>query len=186
MLWPLLAGLALAAADVPPITKPEMVCPDSPKASVHASTRLEVTAAAPCAVVKAEIMARTAILQHAWHDPRNCDSRCRDSRNSGSGRLSRYRLDQYTLADSPATLRLTRATEDQPAGEEYAEKLVLTMVDRTSGGCAIAGCSESQGTPTHPGLSTNYCNLRLLYCGSADGCAYVKHDFASATYCFAF
>merc|ERR1712178_160438 len=46
------------------------------------------------------------------------------------------------------------------------------------GGCEIKGCSESQGFSIGD-FSTNYCDLRNLYCGSGDGCITVKHDFSS-------
>merc|ERR1711865_1126354 len=45
------------------------------------------------------------------------------------------------------------------------------------GGCRIEACSESQGTSVGD-FSTNYCDLRNLYCGSADGCKTVSKDFS--------
>ena len=43
--------------------------------------------------------------------------------------------------------------------------------------CVVRGCSASQVTSVAD-FSTNYCNLRMLYCGSKDGCRPVLHDFA--------
>jgi len=39
----------------------------------------------------------------------------------------------------------------------------------------MTGCSESQLT-SYADFSTNYCNLHDLYCGSSDGCKFVKSD----------
>merc|ERR1711862_985166 len=44
--------------------------------------------------------------------------------------------------------------------------------------CEIAACSESQGSSLKD-FSTNYCDIRNLYCGGADGCKAVLHDFTS-------
>eukprot|EP00435_Cladocopium_sp_Y103_P065077 s548_g26.t3 len=42
--------------------------------------------------------------------------------------------------------------------------------------CSIYGCSESQVFSILD-FSTNYCNLRNLYCGSEEGCKPVRYDF---------
>ena len=39
-------------------------------------------------------------------------------------------------------------------------------------------CSRSQSS-SYGDYGTNYCNLRMLYCGSAAGCKPVLHDFAT-------
>ena len=61
--------------------------------------------------------------------------------------------------------------------KKYTDKLTFTFTAQ-GGGCEISGCSESQVTSIAD-FSTNYCNLRMLYCGSADGCKPVLHDFAT-------
>ena len=49
---------------------------------------------------------------------------------------------------------------------------------RRAGSCVIDACSESQVLSVYD-YSTNYCNLYNLYCGKADGCTPVLHDFTS-------
>merc|ERR1711939_1054847 len=62
-------------------------------------------------------------------------------------------------------------------GKVYTDKQTFTLSD-ADGGCQISACSESQGTSVGD-FSTNYCDLRNLYCGSADGCKTVSNDFTS-------
>merc|ERR1712039_762841 len=62
-------------------------------------------------------------------------------------------------------------------GMTYTDKVLLTFTD-SDGSCIITGCSESQGTSVGD-FSTNYCNIRNLYCSKEEGCSPVKHDFAT-------
>merc|ERR1712083_1276145 len=55
----------------------------------------------------------------------------------------------------------------------------MGLLQDSDGSCKILACSESQGTSVGD-FSTNYCDIRNLYCGSADGCTAVEHDFASS------
>ena len=41
--------------------------------------------------------------------------------------------------------------------------------------CTIEACSRSQ-VPSRYDDGTNYCNLKDLYCNSADGCAVATND----------
>merc|ERR1712127_152700 len=50
---------------------------------------------------------------------------------------------------------------------------VLTSVD---GSCKVEVCSESQVFSILD-MSTNYCEQKLLYCGSDEGCNVANHDF---------
>merc|ERR1719449_68514 len=59
----------------------------------------------------------------------------------------------------------------------YTDKQTFTLSE-SSGVCEIAACSESQGSSLKD-FSTNYCDLRNLYCGSADGCTPALNDFTS-------
>merc|ERR1711862_1042164 len=45
--------------------------------------------------------------------------------------------------------------------------------------CNIAACSESQVTSVAD-FGTNYCNLKLLYCGSDEGCKVANADFTNS------
>merc|ERR1719498_879935 len=60
----------------------------------------------------------------------------------------------------------------------YTDKQTFTFTPQGSDSCQIEGCSESQGTSVND-FSTNYCDMRNLYCGKADGCTPVLHDFSS-------
>lgn len=51
----------------------------------------------------------------------------------------------------------------------------------TATGCQLTACSESQVT-SYSDFSTNYCNLRNLYCGSDDNCPVVASDMQSSEY----
>ena len=50
----------------------------------------------------------------------------------------------------------------------YTDKINMDFTDAGSA-CAVTSCSESQVFSIGDG-STNYCNQRLLLCGSGDGC----------------
>jgi len=62
----------------------------------------------------------------------------------------------------------------QTGNKQYTD-LQLFEFSETGGDCVMTGCSESQVT-SYEDFSTNYCNLHDLYCGSADGCKFVKSD----------
>ncbi|CAD7973225.1 unnamed protein product [Amoebophrya sp. A120] len=91
--------------------------------------------------------------------------------------------------DKPWIIRVQRMTnmkdpagEPLPAEKQYTDKVSLVLVDGGSspGKCKVFGCSESQVFSMLDG-STNYCNLRNLVCGAADGCPFVHHSFAKVT-----
>lgn len=129
-------------------------CPGS-DAWVHASMEVSVTADASCAAVEAEMTARVAGQSTgAWFDPHNKGT--------------------YTIVKtSSSELDLTRTT----GNGKYTDKMIFTFSDDGSGKCTLSGCSESQVTSVSD-FSTNYCNLRMLYCGKNEGCHPVKTDFA--------
>eukprot|EP00929_Paragymnodinium_shiwhaense_P022088 TRINITY_DN14219_c0_g1_i1.p1 TRINITY_DN14219_c0_g1~~TRINITY_DN14219_c0_g1_i1.p1 ORF type:complete len:223 (-),score=49.94 TRINITY_DN14219_c0_g1_i1:266-934(-) len=132
-------------------------CPGS-GSWVHASCQVSVTVAAPCAEVAAEIVARAG---HAggWVDPHN------------GGQYS-------VLSHSPTEINVKRLTNAKTSygGKVYTDKQTLTLKSSGNSACVLTGCSESQGFSVKD-FSTNYCNLRNLYCGSKDGCKSVLHDF---------
>merc|ERR1712134_89749 len=123
---------------------------------------MEVTAsttqsAASCADVGAEIEAR-AQGKNGWTDPHN-------------GGI-------YSLLSSSAGVINTQRTTNPATsvgGTVYTDKQTFALSD-TDGGCQIEACSESQGTSVGD-FSTNYCDLRNLHCGQADGCKAVSKDF---------
>eukprot|EP00929_Paragymnodinium_shiwhaense_P066000 TRINITY_DN3306_c0_g1_i10.p1 TRINITY_DN3306_c0_g1~~TRINITY_DN3306_c0_g1_i10.p1 ORF type:complete len:355 (+),score=85.94 TRINITY_DN3306_c0_g1_i10:73-1137(+) len=134
-----------------------MKCPGS-KAWPHASCEVTVTAVASCATVAAEIKAR-ASGSNGWTDPHN-------------GGV-------YSVLSSSATeIQTQRTTNPKKAvgGKVYTDKQIFTLAEE-NGSCKIEACSESQGVSVKD-FSTNYCDLRNLYCDAADGCKPVTKDFS--------
>eukprot|EP00494_Astrolonche_serrata_P032253 UN32522 len=130
-------------------------CPGS-DAWVHASCEIRATASATCADVADEFKSRVASQPMGWHDPHN----------NGTYTFDGMSGKQYSL-------------HRRTGNNKYTDKMILTLTDMGSNACDIQGCSESQVTSVAD-FSTNYCNLRMLYCGSADGCKPVKHDITVA------
>ena len=87
----------------------------------------------------------------AWHDPHN----------NGT----------YSVQSYGGTFSTSRLTGDK----KYTDKQIFTLTD-ASGSCQIEACSRSQVTSILD-MGTNYCDLKMLYCGSADGCKPVTNDF---------
>jgi hypothetical protein len=119
--------------------------------------KVTVAADASCDTVQKEIEARA---NGDWVDPHN-------------GGI--YSL----LSSSNGVIQTQRTTNPATSvgGNVYTDKqtFALTTVD---GGCQVKGCSESQGG-SFSDFSTNYCDLRNLYCGSSDGCVSASNDFTS-------
>ncbi|CAJ1383775.1 unnamed protein product [Effrenium voratum] len=126
-----------------------MKCPGSPSL-IHASAKAQVLASASCTEVQEEILAR--VRSSEWQDPHNGGT---------------YSL----ISSSPREMLLSRRTGDG----KYTDKMAMTLAP-AGDKCQIMGCSESQVFSIRD-MSTNYCNLRMLYCGTAEGCSPVKHDF---------
>ena len=132
---------------------PGSLCPSS-AALVHASCKISATVSGSCADARAEMIARVNGQYATWHDPHN----------NGS----------YVITNNATNLELSRTTGG--AGT-YTDHLAFAFTDSSSG-CELSGCSASQ-VYSIKDFSTNYCNLRMLYCSSADGCKPVSHDFTS-------
>eukprot|EP00930_Biecheleria_cincta_P089611 TRINITY_DN78954_c0_g1_i1.p1 TRINITY_DN78954_c0_g1~~TRINITY_DN78954_c0_g1_i1.p1 ORF type:complete len:178 (+),score=31.65 TRINITY_DN78954_c0_g1_i1:56-589(+) len=135
-----------------------MKCPGS-GSWIHASCRVVAQATATCSEVAAEINAR-ASHQQGWVDPHN-------------GGI--YRV----LRRSDAEIQTERKTNPATSvgGKIYTDKQTFTLRS-FGGGCKISACSESQGFSVAD-FSTNYCNIRNLYCGSKEGCHPVLKDFST-------
>jgi len=131
------------------------VCPGSPSAPVRAKCYMAVRFDQPCVRVRAEAEARIA---------------AGPAFNPHNGGL-------YSLltSSSPASLAGQRTTGSGSAPTHYTDRFTLTFnASSLAGGdggegCLVSACSESQGL-SYLDFSTNYCNLRILYCGDADGC----------------
>eukprot|EP00656_Telonema_subtile_P009172 TRINITY_DN142_c0_g1_i1.p2 TRINITY_DN142_c0_g1~~TRINITY_DN142_c0_g1_i1.p2 ORF type:complete len:198 (+),score=41.38 TRINITY_DN142_c0_g1_i1:192-785(+) len=138
----------------------DMTCPGSPAHFTHAGMKLTATTTATCAQVQDEASARVAGQYGTWHDPHN----------NGT----------YFPESLGGTISFSRATASSSGGSQpfpgkYTDKMIFTLTDQGSG-CQIEACSESQVTSVGD-FGTNYCNLKMLFCGSADGCHPVKNDF---------
>merc|ERR1712151_463333 len=133
-------------------------CPGS-GSLVHAWAEVTVKATGSCDTVMAEMKARAS--DKSWVDPHN-------------GGI-------YSVLSSNANeLNTQRTTNPQTSvgGKLYTDKQTFTFKSSGDGGCEIQGCSESQGFSIGD-FSTNYCDMRNLYCGKADGCSPVLKDFTS-------
>lgn len=124
-------------------------CPGS-DAWVYAWAEVSFTTTVDCVTAKAEIEARVAGTQDGtWTDPHNGGT------YSNSEDIHTY-------------LELSRTT----ANGQYTDKMDFTFTD-SGFFCEVTGCSESQVTSIAD-FSTNYCNLKMLYCGEPDGCVDVN------------
>lgn len=122
---------------------------------LRAQCKVTATVATRCAFVTAEVRARVEGQRNDWHDPHN----------NGL----------YTITkDRPNTgaLEMSRTTGDRL----FTDKMILTFTDRGDV-CVVDSCSASQVLSVGD-FGTNYCNLRMLLCSSADGCRPVRHDVA--------
>ena len=127
-------------------------CPSSPS-FIHASAKVTSVAQASCENVREEMLARIDGQFEHWHDPHN----------NGT----------YAVLDASGSdkLVLQRTTGNR----KYVDKLAFVLQSTSSSTCTLLGCSESQTTSVAD-FGTNYCNIRMLYCGTADGCKPVEHD----------
>merc|ERR1712046_559129 len=99
-----------------------------------------------CTKVREEMAAR--ITSKTWVDPHN-------------GGI-------YSIIANEGNLKTQRTTNpaNDATGQNntYTDKQVFVFEDNDDG-CLVHGCSESQGFSVMD-FSTNYCDLRNLYCGS--------------------
>eukprot|EP01061_Rhynchopus_euleeides_P013323 TRINITY_DN23283_c2_g1_i1.p1 TRINITY_DN23283_c2_g1~~TRINITY_DN23283_c2_g1_i1.p1 ORF type:complete len:187 (+),score=50.46 TRINITY_DN23283_c2_g1_i1:59-562(+) len=128
-------------------------CPSS-AASMHASCEVTATVNGTCADAMAEVELRIyANGNGTWTDPHN------------GGNYSLTALDAAQLDGK-------RITGKPPHYEDH-----FTLKFAAAGNsCEITACSVSQSS-SYLDYSTNYCNVRNLYCGGASGCKYIKYNF---------
>jgi hypothetical protein len=118
---------------------------------MHAGVHMKVTFANSCKAVQTEMLGRVTggTAAKPWTDPHNgghysCINTCK----IGSARFM-----------------LKRKTGGQG---RYTDKIDLSF--KPSGTkCEVTACSESQVT-SYKDFSTNFCNIRNLYCGPGDKC----------------
>jgi hypothetical protein len=129
-----------------------MQCPSTDAWGSAAGMKITTVASASCDKVETEIKARViGQSNQVWHDPHN------------NGK--------YTLQNYGGTVSTSRLTGDG----RYTDKQIFTL---TADGdkCKIEACSRSQVFSVFD-MGTNYCDLKMLYCGTADGCKPVENDF---------
>jgi C1A family cysteine protease len=124
-------------------------CPGGPWVT-HAGLRMTSTASASCDVVKSEMQARVAGT-NGWYDQHNRGT--------------------YTLQNYGGDISMSRLTGDG----KYTDKMTFVLTSEGSG-CKIEGCSEAQ-VFSIADFGTNYCEQKLMYCGSDEGCNVAQSDF---------
>ena len=144
------------------ITKGSPTCPGSP-AFKNASCSMVITfpRSTTCSMVQSEITSRMNGV-NGWVDPHN----------SGTYSLLNNLVN---IEEQMSQLTGSRTTADG----KYTDIFLFVLEEDSTGesGCILSGCSESQVFSVLD-FSTNYCNLRNLYCNNKDdGCQIVDHDF---------
>jgi len=124
-------------------------CPGGPHVT-HAGLRMTSIAEANCDTVKAEMRARVA-GENGWFDQHNRGT--------------------YTEQNYGGDISFSRLTGDG----KYTDKMTFVLTDQGNS-CKIEGCSESQ-VFSIADFSTNYCEQKLLFCGSDEGCNVASNDF---------
>lgn len=134
-------------------------CPGSP-AWKHAQCVMSVTFPSnTCDEVSGEMLSR--ITSQSWVDPHN------------AGEYTIRDKGQSNVDEEISFIRGERTTGDK----KYTDKFMLTF-DPTLGpaSCKVMACSQSQVFSILD-FSTNYCNLRNLYCSTKEGCPVETFDF---------
>ena len=133
-------------------------CPKSAAWGPHAWAKVSVLANAPCDEVVDEMMARVSRQPDGWHDPHN----------NGTYALTANQSAEQLVSFSRTT-----------GNKRYTDKMTFHYAQSSADStCTLYACSESQVTSVAD-FGTNYCNLRMLYCGSHDGCKPVLHDITT-------
>ena len=132
-------------------------CPGS-SAFIYASCEVTATVAAPCDRTAVEITARMLGLD-GWSDPHNNGS------YSLTSNTSKLIVGKRTTGGAPHT-----------PGKHYTDKFMISLSPSDSSSCLVKSCSESQST-SFLDFSTNFCNIRNLYCGTDEGCSPVRFNF---------
>lgn len=148
----MISALALLSNHVRGAEQKDPACPGSP-AWKHAKCIMKINfPGTECSAVQSEIKMR--LTDQNWIDPHNQGTYKQNSASS-------------------SVIEGERLTGDG----KYTDKFMFTFVttEETDGGCDVSACSESQVTSILD-FSTNFCNLRNLYCSTKDGCSIQKYD----------
>ena len=142
------------------------ICPGSNAKLTHAKCQMNIEfPSIDCKLVKEEMLHRIN-GDKSWIDPHN----------GGIYKLLDIIHEEKKNGSPNSTvLNVSRLT----GNKKYTDLIRLTLsTDSETGTCNVNACSESQVTSVID-FSTNYCNIRNLYCGSKDGCPVVEHDFTT-------
>lgn len=140
------------------VDKDNSPCRGSP-AFVHAKCLMEITfPLMDCDNVQEEIT-RRIVGDYGWTDPHN---------------NGLYQLDGSTRNGNDGSIMGSHLS----GNGQYTDLFGMTFTqDESTGNCVVSACSESQVTSVID-FSTNYCNLRNLYCNYAkDGCPIIYKNF---------
>jgi len=136
----------------------DKTCPGSP-AWTHAKCKMTVKFQQPCKTVISEINLR--LTSPKWTDPHN--------------RGTYTQLSSSRISPNHMLVKGSRLTGDG----KYTDLFTFYTIEKSSSSsseqCEVNACSESQVFSILD-FSTNYCNLRNLYCNSKDGCAPVEYE----------
>merc|ERR1711879_585516 len=117
-------------------------------------------------------------MRHENHHHCECDMRQRAGGDEGADAeqatgkwYDPHNNGTYSTQSWGGTFSTSRVT----ANKKYTDKQIFTLTASGSS-CTIEACSRSQVTSIAD-FGTNYCDLKMLYCGSEDGCKPVLHDF---------
>lgn len=135
----------------------DKTCPGSPTWS-HAKCKMTVQFQQPCTTVISEINLR--LTSPTWVDPHN------------HGTYTQ--LSSSRISSNHILVKGSRLTGDG----KYTDLFTFYTTDKNSSSqpqCEVNACSESQVFSILD-FSTNYCNLRNLYCNSQDGCSPVQYE----------
>ena len=148
-------------------------CPGS-RSRRHAACSLDVDFAATCEAVREEITARIDGFE-GWRCPKSHPGRYSRAASESNGKIRGRRTTGAgavppgfgkSFTDAFGFVFTPFVRHNEPLGHRDAS---------TPPACHVQACSESQGGSLCD-YSTNYCNLRNLYCGAADGCHVAKHE----------
>mmetsp|Transcript_53663 Transcript_53663/g.81442 ORF Transcript_53663/g.81442 Transcript_53663/m.81442 type:complete len:197 (-) Transcript_53663:115-705(-) len=131
-------------------------------AAIHAKCQMKITFHAGCDKVKDEVTRRLA-GDYGWKDPHNGGN---------------YKLEQFSDLDRNSILQGLHVS----GNGDYTDLFEMVFdnggeTDKGSSLCVVDACSESQATSVLD-FSTNYCNLRNLYCSEKEGCPIVEHNLS--------
>jgi len=150
---------AIIGAMVATAAAQHMTCPTSRSSRAAkgpgAEMRIKDFTKANCGDVLAEMKARIDGQSTTWHDPRKI------------GKYDR----KYKVVTKNKDITSFSTSFETYNDKKYYEQ-IFTLTSEWNGGCKIEACSICLA-PSVFDMGNNYCNLKMLYCGSRAGCTHV-------------